>query len=51
MEKKVCIESSEKKSYVAPTLTCWGTVIDLTKTGLTNSGDDGKVGSVASRGA
>ena len=36
----------EKKTYSAPTLKKWGTVEDLTKTGLTHQGDDGKIGSI-----
>jgi hypothetical protein len=45
MEKK-----SEKKTYRRPTVQDWGTVTDLTATGLTNPGDDAKSGSVASMG-
>lgn len=39
-----------KKSYTSPRLKKWGTVTDLTKTGLTNPGGDAKSGSVASPG-
>ena len=35
-----------KKSYNAPSVKRWGTVEDLTKTGLTDNGGDGKIGSV-----
>ena len=40
------MEKDTKRVYVAPTLKRWGTVADLTKTGLTNESDDGKNGSV-----
>jgi hypothetical protein len=40
----------EKKSYTPPKLKKWGTVADLTKTGRTMPGADGKSGSAASRG-
>ena len=35
-----------KKAYTSPTVKRWGTIADLTRTGLTNKGSDGKVGSV-----
>ena len=35
-----------KRVYTAPKLKEWGTVADLTRTGLTHEGDDGKVGSI-----
>ena len=35
-----------KKAYFSPKLVKWGTVADLTKTGLTHEGDDGKIGSI-----
>ncbi len=38
------------KSYSAPEFEEFGTVADLTETGLTNPGDDAKIGSVASPG-
>lgn len=40
----------EKKAYTPPKLKKWGTVADLTKTGRTNPGADGKGGSAASQG-
>jgi hypothetical protein len=42
--------SKEKKTYEKPTLKTWGTIADLTKTGGTNPGADGKGGSVPSQG-
>ena len=41
---------SNKKTYSAPTVKRWGSVADLTKTGLTRRGGDGKSGSVGSPG-
>jgi hypothetical protein len=38
------------KSYSAPEFEEFGTVADLTETGLTKPGDDAKSGSVASQG-
>jgi len=38
------------KSYSAPEFEEFGTVADLTETGLTTSGGDAKMGSVASMG-
>lgn len=40
-----------KRLYVRPELKVLGSVADLTRTGLTHPGGDGKSGSVASRGA
>ncbi|MDQ3509398.1 MAG: lasso RiPP family leader peptide-containing protein [Actinomycetota bacterium] len=40
----------EKKAYTPPKLNKWGTVADLTKTGNTMPGADGKGGSAASTG-
>ena len=40
----------EKKAYTPPKLNKWGTVADLTKTGQTMPGADGKGGSSASSG-
>jgi hypothetical protein len=40
----------DKKQYEAPQIRDWGTVSELTATGLTNPGDDAKDGSVASQG-
>ena len=39
-----------KKPYAAPEIDDWGTVADLTKTGLTHPGADAKEGSVLSKG-
>jgi hypothetical protein len=39
-----------KKSYTKPALKAWGRVADLTQTGLTHPGGDGKMGSVDSKG-
>ncbi len=39
-------ENLKSKTYTAPLLKKWGTVSDLTLTGGTNPGDDGKGGSV-----
>ena len=44
------MSSIEKKGYTPPTLKTWGTVRDLTQTGKTNPGGDGKSGSAASKG-
>lgn len=41
----------EKKPYRAPEIRDWGTVVDLTATGLTHPGSDAKEGSAASQGA
>lgn len=40
----------EKKDYTKPEVTDYGTVADLTETGLTNPGGDGKSGSRPSQG-
>jgi hypothetical protein len=39
-----------EKDYTAPELEDFGTVADLTETGETNPGGDGKQGSAMSRG-
>jgi hypothetical protein len=39
-----------KKVYQKPEIKAWGTVADLTATGLTHPGDDAKQGSAASQG-
>jgi hypothetical protein len=39
-----------KKSYTSPELKKWGTVANLTQTGMTNPGDDDKDGSSPSSG-
>ena len=44
-------KNAEKKAYVQPSITDFGTVTDLTATGTTQPGGDAKQGSVASRGA
>lgn len=41
---------AEKLEYTKPVLTVWGKIEDLTFTGLTQPGDDGKTGSVLSPG-
>ena len=46
MIKRESPQLATRKAYAAPKLKEWGTVADLTRTGLTNSGDDGKVGSI-----
>jgi hypothetical protein len=35
-----------KKDYQKPEIKAWGTVADLTATGMTNPGNDAKAGSV-----
>lgn len=40
----------QKKEYNKPEIKSWGTVADLTATGLTNPGNDAKSGSAASMG-
>ena len=47
MQKGQKSGSIGKKPYVAPRVKKWGTVEDLTKTGLTQQGDDGKIGSIS----
>lgn len=42
--------ATEKAPYIRPELTIWGKVEDLTLTGQTQPGGDGKDGSVASMG-
>jgi hypothetical protein len=39
-----------KKPYTSPSLKKWGKVAELTQTGLTNPGTDGKAGSRPSEG-
>lgn len=41
---------SPERLYTTPVLKTWGTVFDLTRTGLTNPGADAKSGSVLSQG-
>jgi len=41
---------AQKKVYQKPELKKWGTVADLTKTGLTYNGGDAKIGSRPSQG-
>jgi hypothetical protein len=40
----------KKKEYRAPEIKSWGTVAELTATGMTNPGSDAKSGSAASQG-
>lgn len=40
----------ELKAYAAPKIDDWGTVADLTETGVTNPGADAKGGSADSKG-
>jgi hypothetical protein len=44
------MSSTDKKGYTSPSLKTWGKVRDLTQTGLTNPGADGKAGSRPSEG-
>jgi hypothetical protein len=46
MKKEKRTDLQKKKVYTTPAVKQWGTIADLTKTGLTHSGDDGKVGSI-----
>ena len=41
---------NKKRTYKPPELKKWGTVRDLTQTGLTQPGGDAKLGSVPSKG-
>ncbi len=43
-------DDSQRKQYSKPKISNWGTIADLTKTGLTHAGGDAKEGSVASQG-
>ncbi|MGB5676019.1 MAG: hypothetical protein WBO43_15920, partial [Gemmatimonadota bacterium] len=43
-------EDAMKKEYRKPEIKAWGTVADLTATGMTNPGNDAKAGSAASMG-
>lgn len=43
-------EDEMKKDYHKPEIKAWGTVADLTATGLTHPGSDAKSGSAASMG-
>ena len=49
MEKTVNLNAL-RKDYSRPELKNWGTVADLTQTGLTRPGDDVKSGSQPSQG-
>ena len=40
----------EKRNYTKPVVRDWGTVSELTATGLTNPGSDAKSGSAQSQG-
>jgi hypothetical protein len=44
------VDRPDKKKYKPPTISDWGTIADLTKTGGTHAGGDAKSGSVASQG-
>lgn len=44
------MDRKEKKAYRKPEIREWGTVADLTATGATNPGSDGKDGSGPSEG-
>ena len=44
------MDKKKKQVYQKPKLTKYGSVADLTKTGLTNPGADGKIGSAPSHG-
>ncbi|HUP01092.1 MAG TPA: hypothetical protein VM737_06180 [Gemmatimonadota bacterium] len=44
------MEENGKKTYQTPEIKEWGSVTDLTATGLTRPGDDDKGGSAASQG-
>ncbi len=44
------VDRPDKKKYKPPTISDWGTIADLTETGATNPGPDGKEGSAASQG-
>lgn len=39
-------KAAPRKVYVAPEIKRLGTIADLTRTGLTHEGDDGKIGSI-----
>ena len=39
-------ENQPKKVYTSPVIKQWGTIADLTRTGQTYSGGDGKTGSI-----
>lgn len=39
-------ETNSKKAYKKPEIKAWGTIMDLTKTGKTHAGGDGKIGSI-----
>jgi hypothetical protein len=45
------MEFKSKKEYCKPSIEDFGTVTELTATGKSNPGGDGKVGSVNSNGA
>jgi hypothetical protein len=46
----MAMDRDHNEDYQAPKLDEWGTVADLTETGLTNPGEDGKAGSRPSEG-
>lgn len=43
-------EHADKQDYTSPTVTDFGTVTELTQTGLTHPGGDAKMGSKMSQG-
>ena len=47
MEKK---QTATKRTYRRPQLKVWGTVVQLTQTGLSYAGGDAKVGTALSKG-
>ncbi|GEM_PF-4529508 len=51
LEKQQEKTRTQKKRYSAPRLDTFGTVIELTQTGLTHPGSDAKAGSSLSQGA
>lgn len=44
------MDTEQREDYNEPEIETWGSVTDLTETGLTNPGDDGKAGSRPSQG-
>jgi hypothetical protein len=44
------VDTQQREDYNEPEIETWGAVTDLTETGLTNPGDDGKSGSRPSSG-
>ena len=50
MDKDQTTRDETLETYAEPKLEEWGTVADLTQTGLTKPGTDAKAGSAASNG-